>query len=552
MLSKTDLKSGFNATVIFYILLMCCAEDVLSSEKNDAIDKPQLSDFTLNDSGASTHQTLNNSSSNIQENATSKSDLAANTQNKNRFRAGLEISLFIGTGIIGYNYWQEKMKDDWEFEYKNLDDYLERFFTTDQIKFDDNDILYNWGHVYAGAFYHQVGRVNGYSNYESLLISMAGSSVWEYVIEFREAISINDQVMTGIGGAILGETFYQMASLLKKRSKTPLAKLIANYLQPIDIAETLFDRNNIALNTIERQPLGFSKGNLEKFTIFTGSKHVLQSSSHYSVFELGLAGEMIKLPIASPGSSNRITTDTVAVEITQTVGLNQNGIRDYYSYTKVVPSAFFSKRISSNQNGYSLVVGPAAGTEYNSRGFGHKQDFYAMVNLLGGTFDLIFFRNQKSLRMALDIYGDVAFVRPFVTNPYFATGNTYVDAKTILRKKTYYYAIGTSMRSRVEAQVTKKLALGFTGVYHKLRSFDEGNKDRRVEGVKRKLALMDGIGRFKTWISYDLKHRWSVTGILEKSFRSGTIDESSSQEKTTFNITGTETVFKLELNYDIL
>ena len=476
-----------------------------------------------------------------------------NSKKVNRYRAALEISLFIGAGLVGYNYWQEKMEDDWEFEYKSFNDYLERFVSTDQIKFDDNSILYNWGHVYAGAFYYQVGRVNGFSNYESLLISTIGSSVWEYIIEFREAISINDQIMTSVGGAILGETFHQMASLLKRRSKTPFSKLLATYFQPIDIFESFFDKKGIALDNFEPQPIGFIRNNIEKFDIFSGIKSVDQVGEDiFSVIEFGMQGELVNLPVTSEGSLNKQVLDTVAVELIQEFGVTASGLRDYYSYTKVVPSAFFSKQMSENQSGYAMFIGPAAGTEYNSRGFDHNQDFYAIANLLGATLDLSLYKNKKSLRMAFDAYGNFAFVRPYGTNQYFEAGNSYLGAKTILRKKNYYYAIGTSLRSRIEAKPTNKIGLGVTGIYHKLKSFDEGAKDRHAEDVNRSLELKDRVASLKAWASYEPKHRWKISAAIEHIYRSGNIDETASGETQSFYISDTETTYKLQFNYDIL
>ena len=474
----------------------------------------------------------------------------SNHEETNYIRAGMEISIFIGAGLVGYNYWQEKMQDDWEFDYSSINDYLERLFTTEHIKFDDNDIFFNWGHVYAGAFYHQVGRVNGFSNYESLFISMAASSFWEYAIEFREAVSINDQVMTGIGGPIMGETFHQMAKLLKRRSRTPFAKMLATYFQPIDIFENALDKKGVAVSTITPKTAIFSRYNDEKLETFSGIKH--SNINNLTLIEFGLDGEIVDLPIKSEGQMNRTKLDTAAVEIHQKIGMSQEGLKEYYSFTKIVPSAFFSKNLSEHLTGYTMHIGPAAATEYNSRGFNHEQDFYAIVNLVGATIDITLYKRKRSLRMAFDIYGDFAFVRPYGTNQYFESGNDYVDAKTVLRKKSYYYAVGTSLRSRIEVRPTKELSLGLNGVFHKLNSFDEGSKDRHADEVSRSLKLKDRLVNLKAWASYKPRHRWKITGAIEKTFRSGDIEEIESDIKKSFYVSNIETTYTLHINYDIL
>jgi hypothetical protein len=68
-------------------------------------------------------------------------------------------------------------------------------------------------HPYTGALYYGFARAAGHSAEVSLLYSLFGSVLWEYAGETGPA-SLNDLIMTGVGGSFLGEALFRMANLL--------------------------------------------------------------------------------------------------------------------------------------------------------------------------------------------------------------------------------------------------------------------------------------------------------------------------------------------------
>lgn len=52
--------------------------------------------------------------------------------------------------------------------------------------------------------YYELARSNNLPWWNSLLYSVGGSLYWEYIVEWREVISISDNITTGFGGYILG------------------------------------------------------------------------------------------------------------------------------------------------------------------------------------------------------------------------------------------------------------------------------------------------------------------------------------------------------------
>jgi Domain of unknown function (DUF3943) len=69
------------------------------------------------------------------------------------------------------------------------------------------------GHPYQGSIYYGFARSAGLSYWESLLYTLFGSFLWETYGETTPP-SLNDHIMTGIGGSFVGESLFRMASLL--------------------------------------------------------------------------------------------------------------------------------------------------------------------------------------------------------------------------------------------------------------------------------------------------------------------------------------------------
>ncbi|MGH9399993.1 MAG: DUF3943 domain-containing protein [Thermoanaerobaculia bacterium] len=68
-------------------------------------------------------------------------------------------------------------------------------------------------HPFHGSFYYNAGRTNGFNFWESALFAAAGSLQFEYFAE-NEPASLNDLINTSLGGAVTGEVFYRLSTML--------------------------------------------------------------------------------------------------------------------------------------------------------------------------------------------------------------------------------------------------------------------------------------------------------------------------------------------------
>ncbi|MCL1928317.1 MAG: DUF3943 domain-containing protein [Treponema sp.] len=65
------------------------------------------------------------------------------------------------------------------------------------------------GHSILGNYHYNAGRVNGFNFYQSAMFTMLGSAAWEAVGENAYA-SINDFIVSSIGGMTMGEIIYRL------------------------------------------------------------------------------------------------------------------------------------------------------------------------------------------------------------------------------------------------------------------------------------------------------------------------------------------------------
>ena len=120
--------------------------------------------------------------------------------------------LLVGAGVatMGILYLMPSSFTNWEDDGKNP---FSKWWdnVTDGPVWDEDDLFLNYiAHPYCGAIYYMGARSAGANAFESFLYSFALSTFfWEYGIEsFAEVPSIQDLIVTPVGGAIVGEGFY--------------------------------------------------------------------------------------------------------------------------------------------------------------------------------------------------------------------------------------------------------------------------------------------------------------------------------------------------------
>ncbi len=121
----------------------------------------------------------------------------------------LRPALEIGAGLAAASLWyfiDDRNVLDWDRPS------AEERFNGEAWRFDNNTFALNYvWHPLAGGGMYVLGRGNRLGVWPSFGYSLAGSTLWEYVIEFNEKVSINDMMVTPLSGLAIGEFFHKLA-----------------------------------------------------------------------------------------------------------------------------------------------------------------------------------------------------------------------------------------------------------------------------------------------------------------------------------------------------
>ncbi|MBI2061067.1 MAG: DUF3943 domain-containing protein [Nitrospirae bacterium] len=159
-----------------------------------------------------------------------------------RFWRALFEQVFLN-GLGEAQYWirQDANIPDWKYQ-PTAEGFEKKF--TDGWVWDTNTFRTNTVyHSYSGALYYQIGRANGFGPVGSTAWAFTGSLMWEYFGEYREQVSTNDMIVTGVGGSILGEGLRQASLAIERRSPhNPAATVFVYLFDPFRKLNDYLDR----------------------------------------------------------------------------------------------------------------------------------------------------------------------------------------------------------------------------------------------------------------------------------------------------------------------
>jgi len=434
--------------------------------------------------------------------------------NPNWFNAFTEVGFYTGIGIGLYSLRTESMEEDWDYQVEDgfLDHIWQRHTSLDSWKLDDNDMMLNWGHVYAGAFYHQAFRNNDLSLYSSMVGPLVGSLFWEIIAEYKEVISINDHVTTIFGGVIMGEGMFQTSQMLKQKQGL-FPKILSSFFNPSQTFHDWYDDKiwGTSYRNINKE-FGFNTNVADDLlTVYSGitySQGTLYSEPR-DIFTLGFKTRTSNLPIKLK-KSQFYSFDPLLTQTQFEIGITQEGNDGLFTDVKVIYSGFVDYNLQENESnsltGHRLIIGPSAAVEFNSIGKYENEDLYGVINLLGGAFDYVYFKDKFQFNMQFESYADFALIKPFATNAFNEGGHIYWRSKPVLWKEKYSYALGFTTKINLNMQYNK-LSFGFSSKRHIWDSIDNTEFERVNDAPNTNdINFKDNRTIYQTYIAYDLSN----------------------------------------------
>jgi hypothetical protein len=126
-------------------------------------------------------------------------------------------SLTLQTGFLTFN----NLISSKPFAQVNWQSWSSHFNGEVHWNFDTDNMLVNQiGHPYMGNLIFNAARSSGLNFWWGFLYAATQSLIWEYFFEV-EGLSINDQITTPIGGALLGEALHRIALSIMNEGTEP-------------------------------------------------------------------------------------------------------------------------------------------------------------------------------------------------------------------------------------------------------------------------------------------------------------------------------------------
>ncbi len=481
--------------------------------------------------------------------------LAESEKHKNYLRAASEVA--ISFGVATAHYWSHQLfgvgasnvnAQDWQ--YGGKEGQARRWKNLDGVRFDDNSRGINVGHAFAGMWYYQLARSNNLSSMESFLYTFAASTLWEAASEYREVISINDEIITPVAGMVIGESLHQFGRYFYSKGTLP-GKVLSTVFDSPAAINRLLDSRTPRSGSAARE-YGFEPDAFGFMDFYVGRANGSSKGDAGPAAEgtvLGMRGEILNIPLfEEEGKVRQLYTDTVFTQLlVQSTG-SESATQEFQALSKVVFAALHEKNIAEGpdgaKRGYSMFVGIAGGAEYNLSGKGLRddepRDWTATVNVVGTTVDYtVLMPGRVKLRAVLDVYGDFAMVRSYAIDAFKAANPELKGIQSVIDQHDYYYAWGITRA----ASLTASRGAWSGGIIARDNEFTSiQDRSRFSERVTRDLHLEDSRRDRQIWVSYDATKNVSVRFSVTRKEREGSIDGGLS-------VAGAETIRMGTINY---
>lgn len=359
--------------------------------------------------------------------------------------------------------------------------------------------------------------------------TFVASTIWEVFVEYKEVVSINDQIVTTWGGAVMGEGFYQLSDmLLYKEGWIPTA-----FSWVFNPAGTVRRWSGFG------QPSFFKREQSnDEFSVYTGLLMSQKDSREDDIPSL-LIGMNANIDSRKGEADGFISTPS-KVDLNMEAGFSENGIEDWQMETQLWLGGYksFSKATTQLADAWShsLFIGPSVGMEYTSLGVDEDEDFYAVVNLLGLSVQSVWENQSIQFSVSADYFGDFAMVKPYATRDYHAQGRHFWGTKSVLWEGEYGYAWGSTLKLGLSLRIDD-VRLGLNMRSHQWDSIDEKDQERiavwnpNVNDVN----FEDNRDRYQAYVAYLWSPSFGMGIHYELIDREGLISGIDKPEIYAFN-----------------
>lgn len=319
--------------------------------------------------------------------------------------------------------------------------------------FDADDYGTNMvGHVAAGTVYYLIARGNRVSIPEAFGWTFGASLLWE-LVEYREPVSINDMIMTPVGGVALGEAFSQLSSWFDRGGDDGLSWALAFLFSP---ARKLHDWIDGAVPDRDPRARGW-----HEFATSGGAGFLQQGSSGppYPIVQLGIGTRLFRAPgYGEPGRSAFSWDDGNASRLGLGMTFGAGQVVDFLFDTETGIVGSYVRDLDGDgdvRHGHDLFLAGTVGYEYGLHRWnlraGDGANRITLVRLPGLSLRARWFAGPWTVALGLDSALTFGGVQPFGAQHPFSlpVGSTL---PVVYLVSGYYYAIGFRGAPSVEVR----------------------------------------------------------------------------------------------------
>jgi len=353
--------------------------------------------------------------------------------------------------------------------------------TGENVYFDGDHFNTNAaGHPLDGWAFYQIARGNGLGPGGAFISAALASTFWEYFVELPEHPSINDMILTPVGGAVIGEATYRLGRYLAVSGSSSVQCAAAFILAPV---ATFNDglrchrRDGILPSAHLELNVGLNRA------VFTGG--VVRDE-----FALGFASEVVtQRAYQRAGLGSVVVGPGQWTAFNGDIRLDQNRATGAWFHARSVWTGRYWRNYHSMTgetdlfgtggpaHGWGWLIGLGSAFDYRLRDLPTLHDRIASVGLAGPSFELSA-RNGARVRAYFDLQYAFALVGSMA---YRTDYLSLVDSryKGELSNFGYYYAHGlvSSANLFIDLGPIGFLADGRGGWYWSINGGDPGQSD---------------------------------------------------------------------------
>jgi len=336
-------------------------------------------------------------------------------------------------------YWSTTnlQKEDWELDW-DWESWRTKLTSLDALIVDTGTWESNaMRHPIVGALSYQVGRANGYGPGVSTVFDFLSAMAWEYLVEFKERVSINDLVVNTASGFLIGEPLFQLGRVADDPGASWTRRGVAAIASP-------FYRLHDELGYRATAPVARAWSRLE---LGLGAGVTRDGGSTRPESRVAVDIDLVRhRHYHAPGAGASWTSPGAWSRIDAEVRASDDGVTGVRASSMTTYAGRFWRDHDEDGRGADRFLGLAAGFDYDSRRLENEWDRTAVFHLIGPRLALGYRGAHHEVRWELAAYGDVAMVQAHAFGP---VPPFSFDLTSVLRARGYYYATGASAITRI-------------------------------------------------------------------------------------------------------